>query len=43
MQIKAKKNILTYNKIKFAKPCEDYDKGQVITFEELDDILKDLE
>lgn len=40
---KSKKNILTYNEIKFAKPCEDYDKGQEITFEELDDILKDLD
>lgn len=40
---KSKKNILTYDEIKFAKPCEDYDKGKVITFEELDGILKDLE
>jgi hypothetical protein len=40
---KSKNNILTYDKIKFAKPCEDYDKSQVITFEELDDLLKDLE
>lgn len=31
------------DKKKFAKPCEDYDKGEVITTEELDDILKDLE
>lgn len=36
-------NILEVDKIKFAKPCEDYEKGEVITMEELDDILKDLE
>ena len=35
--------ILEIDKIKFAKPCEDYEKGEVITMEELDDILKDLE
>ena len=34
--------ILEVDKIKFAKPCEDYDKGEVITIEELDNILKDL-
>lgn len=38
----SKFNILELNKIKFAKPCEDYDKGEEITLEELDDILKDL-
>lgn len=37
------KEILDIDKIKFAKPCEDYEKGEVITMEELDDILKDLE
>lgn len=36
------KEILELDKIKFAKPCEDYDKGEEITLEELDDILKDL-
>ena len=36
------KEILELNKIKFAKPCEDYDKGEEITIEELDDLLKDL-
>ena len=34
--------ILELDKIKFAKPCEDYDKAEEITLEELDDILKDL-
>ena len=34
--------MLELDKIKFAKPCEDYEKGEVVTFEELDDILKDL-
>jgi len=37
------KEILEVDKIKFAKPCKDYEKGEVITMEELDDILKDLE
>jgi len=37
------KEILEVDKIKFGKPCEDYEKGEVITMEELDDILKDLE
>lgn len=37
------KEVLQIDKIKFAKPCEDYDKGEVITFEELDNLLKDLE
>lgn len=37
------KEILELGKIKFAKPCEDYDKGETITLEELDDLLKDLE
>lgn len=36
------KEILEINKIKFSKPCEDYDKGQEITFEELQNQLKDL-
>ena len=36
-------NILEVDKIKFARPCEDYEKGEVITMEKLDDILKDLE
>ena len=35
------KEILELDKIKFAKPCEDYDKGEEITLEELDDLLKD--
>ena len=39
----SKFNILELNKIKFAKPCEDYDKAEEITIEELDDLLKDLE
>jgi len=37
------KEILEIDKIKFAKPCEDYDKGEEVTFEELENILKDLE
>jgi hypothetical protein len=40
---KSKENILIYNQIKFAKPCEDYDKSETITIEQLDDLLKDLE
>ena len=40
---KSKENILTYDQIKFAKPCEDYDESETITIEQLDDILKDLE
>lgn len=36
------KEILEINKIKFSKPCEDYDKGKEITFEELQNQLKDL-
>jgi hypothetical protein len=39
---KSKENILIYDQIKFAKPFEDYDKGEEITLEELDDLLKDL-
>ena len=35
--------ILELDKIKFAKPCEDFEKGEVVTFEELENILKDLE
>jgi len=34
--------ILEYDKIKFHQFCKDLDKGEVITIEELDDILKDL-
>ena len=40
---KSKENILIYDQIKFAKPCEDFDKSETITIEQLDDILKDLE
>ena len=36
------KEILEIDKIKFAKPCEDYEKGEVVTFEELENQLKDL-
>ena len=32
--------ILELDKIKFAKPCEDFDEGEVVT---LENILKDLE
>jgi hypothetical protein len=34
---------LEADKIKFAKPCEDYEKGEAVTFEELENLLKDLE
>ena len=34
--------ILDYNKIKFSEFCKDMDKSEVITLEQLDDILKDL-
>jgi len=40
---KSKENILIYDQIKFAKPCEDYEKSETITIEQLDDLLKDLE
>lgn len=40
---KSKENILIYDQIKFAKPCEDYDKSETITIEQLDDLLKDSE
>ena len=40
---KSKENILIYDQIKFAKPCEDYNKSETITIEQLDDLLKDLE
>ena len=40
---KSKENILIYDQIKFAKPCEDFDNSETITIEQLDDILKDLE
>ena len=36
------KEILELNKIKFHQFCKDLDKGEEITIEELDDILKDL-
>jgi len=36
------KEILELDKIKFAKPCEDYDKGKEVSFEEFENILKDL-
>ena len=36
------KEILEYDKIKFHQFCKDLDKGEEITIEELDDILKDL-
>ncbi len=35
------KEVLELGKIKFAKPCEDYDEGEEVTLEELDDMLKD--
>ena len=34
--------ILDLNKIKFSEFCKDIDKGEEITLEQLDDILKDL-
>ena len=34
--------ILEYDKIKFHKFCDDIYKGESITLEELDDLLKDL-
>jgi len=34
--------ILDLNKIKFSEFCKDMDKGEEITLEQLDDILKDL-
>ena len=37
------REILEYDKIKFHEFCKDLDKGEEITIEELDDILKDLE
>jgi hypothetical protein len=40
---KSKENILIYDQIKFAKPCEDFDESETITIEQLDDVLKDLE
>ena len=40
---KSKENILIYDQIKFAKPCEDFNESETITIEQLDDILKDLE
>ena len=35
--------ILDLNKIKFSEFCKDMDKSEVITLEELDKILKDLQ
>jgi hypothetical protein len=40
---KSKENILVYDQIKFAKPCEDYGEAETITIEQLDNLLKDLE
>ena len=40
---RSKFDILEYNKIKFSEFCKDTDKGEEITLEELDKILKDLE
>ena len=40
--INKEKDILELNKIKFHQFCKDLDKGEVITIEELDDLLKDL-
>jgi hypothetical protein len=37
------KEILEIDKIKFAKPCEDYDKSEAITYEELKKMLDKLE
>jgi hypothetical protein len=34
--------ILDLNKIKFSEFCKDMDKSEVITLDQLDDILKDL-
>jgi len=34
--------ILEYDKIKFSEFCKDMDKGEEITLEQLDDMLKDL-
>ena len=39
--INKEKDILELNKIKFHQFCKDLDKGEQITIEELDDILKD--
>lgn len=39
---RSKFNILEYDKIKFSEFCKDIDKGEEITLEELDKILKDL-
>ena len=36
------KEILDIHKIKFAKPCEDFDGCEEVTFEELENIIKDL-
>ena len=36
------KEILEIDKIKFAKPCEDYGEGEEVVFEELENILNDL-
>lgn len=36
------KEILELGKIKFSKPCEDYGKGKEVSFEEFENILKDL-
>jgi hypothetical protein len=36
------KEILEIDKIKFAKPCEDYSEGEEVALEELENILNDL-
>lgn len=38
---KSKENILVYDEITFAKPCEDYDDSDPITIEHLDKLIKD--
>lgn len=40
--INKEKEILEHNKIKFHKFCDDLDKGEVITLEELENIIKNL-
>jgi hypothetical protein len=40
---KSKENILIYDQIKFAKPCEDYDDSDPITIDDLEQLIKDLE
>lgn len=40
--INKEKEILEHDKIKFHKFCDDLDKGETITLEELENIIKDL-